>query len=724
MSRVRSAACLVVLIQVVITARGFATVFATEGSVFATATTMTYPTTKKIDHMDTYHGTTVADPYRWLEDDTSAETAAWVEAQNKVTEAHLATIPFRHQLHERLKQICNYPRYTAPVRRGDTYYFSRNDGLQNQAVIYQQKGPDGTPEVLLDPNTLSSDGTTVLNVFQLSKDATRAVYGLSESGSDWSTYKVLDVATKQPLEDSVKWVKVSGAAWAGNGFFYSRYPQPMDGKDLSAKNIDHQVYFHVVGTPQSADELVFSDPAHPERFHTVETTEDERFLVLTVSDRGTGKQGNALFYRDLTTNDKSFKPIVGEIGDDSYALVDNIGARFLISTNHKAPNGRVFLFDPENPSAAAWKDVLPERKQPLNSVATGGGKLFATYLQDVTSRAFVFDLNGQQEQEITLPGPGTVNGLGGRRDDREVFFTYTSFNYPSTIFTYDVVTKTSKPFRKIPIPGFKPDDYEVTQVFVTSKDGTRVPMFLTHKKGLQKNGQNPTLMYGYGGFNVTLSPAFSALRVALLEQGFIYASVNLRGGGEYGEVWHEAGTKHHKQNVFDDFIAAGEWLINNHYTSSAKLAMHGGSNGGTLVGAVMNQRPDLAAVAIPEVGVMDMLRFHTFTIGWNWIPDFGSSDNPDDFKTLFAYSPLHNLKAGTAYPATLVTTADHDDRVVPAHSFKYAATLQERQGGPAPVLIRIETKSGHGSSTTLKLIENTAEIYAFTMFHLGVTPKL
>ena len=713
MPRVRSTASLIILLPMLMTA-----------GVCATEATMTYPKTRKIDHIDTYHGTTVADPYRWLEDDTSAETAAWVAAQNKVTSAHLATIPFRNQLHERLEQISNYPRFTAPVRRGEDYYFSKNDGLQNQAVIYHQKGLDGAPELLLDPNALSADGTTRLSLFQLSKDGTRAVYGLSVGGSDWSTYKVLDVATKTPLEDSVEWVKVSGAAWAGNGFFYSRYPAPVDGKDLSAKNVNHQVYFHQIGTSQSDDELVFSDPAHPERFHTVETTEDERYLVLTVSDRGTGKQGNALFFRDLTTKDKTFRPIVGEIGDDSYAPVDTVAEKFLITTNHKAPNGRVFLFDPKAPSEADWKDVLPERTLPLGGAATGGGKLFATYLQDVTSRAFVFDLNGQQEHEITLPGPGTVNGLGGRRDDREVFFTYTSFNYPSTIFTYDVATKTSKPFRKIPIPGFKPDDYDVTQVFVTSKDGTKVPMFLTHKKGLQKNGQNPTLMVGYGGFNVTLSPTFSALRVALLEQGFIYASVNLRGGGEYGEAWHEAGTRQHKQNVFDDFICAGEWLIKNHYTSSTKLALQGGSNGGLLVGAVMNQRPDLAAVAIPEVGVMDMLRFHTFTIGWNWIPDYGSSDDPNDFKTLLAYSPLHNLQAGTAYPATLITTADHDDRVVPAHSFKYAATLQERQGGSAPVLIRIDTKSGHGASNTKKQIETSADLYAFLMHHLGVVPDL
>jgi len=684
---------------------------------------MTYPTTKTVDHVDTYHGVAVPDPYRWLEDDTSSETAAWVEAQNAVTFAHLDTIPFRPALTRRLEQLFDYPKYSAPERRGSTYFFSKNDGLQNQAVIYTQQGLDGPPSVLLDPNTLSPDGTTKLSVFSVSASGRLAVYGLSQGGSDWMEYRVLDVTTRQPREDVVRWVKVSGAAWAGDGFFYSRYPAPTGGKDLSAKNVNHEVYFHKVGTPQAADQKVFSDPAHPERFHTVEVTEDERFLILTVSDRGQGKKGNAVFYRDLTSNDTTFTPIVGEIGDDTFTVIDNIGATFLVYTDRNAPNGRVFRFDPRSPAESAWKDVLPERPEPLDGVSTGGGKLFANYLKDVTSRSYVFDLSGQPEHEITLPGPGTVVGLGGRRDDTRIFFTYTSFNYPPTIFSYDVATTATKAFREVTIPGFKANDYEVTQVFVTSRDGTKVPMFLTHRKGLQKTGQNPTLMYGYGGFNVNTPPAFSALRVALLEQGVVYASVNLRGGAEYGEAWHEAGTKLKKQNVFDDFIAAAEWLVASKYTSSPKLAMMGGSNGGLLVGAVMNQRPDLFAVAIPQVGVMDMLRFHTFTIGWNWIADYGSSDNAEEFKALYAYSPLHNLKAGTKYPATLVTTADHDDRVVPAHSFKYAATLQERQGGPAPVLIRIDTKSGHGASNTKKQIESTADIYAFVLHHLGVTPR-
>ena len=666
----------------------------------------------------------VPDPYRWLEDDTSAETAAWVKAQNEVTFGHLNTIPFRAALNARLEQLFNYPKYSEPFRRGTTYFFSKNDGLQNQAVIYRQTGLDGAPDVLLDPNTLSPDGTTKLSVFSVSKDGSLAIYGLSEGGSDWLEYRVLDVATKQPLADVVEWVKVSGAAWAGKGFFYSRYPASAKGKDLSAKNVDHQVFYHRVGTAQSADELVFADPANPERFHTVAVTEDERFAILTVSDRGKGKKGNAVYFRDLASKDKRFRPIVAEIGDDSFAVIDNVGDRFLVQTDRRAPNGRVFLFDPAVPAETAWKDVLPERAEPLDGVGTGGGKLFASYLKDVTSRAYVFDLSGRLEHEIALPGLGTVSGLGGLHDDPHVFYTYTSFNYPPTIFRYDIATGQSAVFREVEIPGFKADAFEVRQVFVTSKDGTKIPMFLTYKRGVTPNGANPTLMYGYGGFNVNTPPAFSALRIGLLEQGVIYASVNLRGGAEYGEAWHEAGTKLKKQNVFDDFIAAAEWLIANNYTTTAKLGMTGGSNGGLLVGAVMNQRPELFAVAVPQVGVMDMLRFHTFTIGWNWIADYGSSQDPAEFTALVAYSPLHNLKAGTKYPPTLVTTADHDDRVVPAHSFKYAATLQERQGGTAPVLIRIDTKSGHGASNTKKQIESTADIYAFVMYHLGVMPKL
>ncbi|MBK6798725.1 MAG: S9 family peptidase [Acidobacteria bacterium] len=669
-----------------------------------------YPKTRKIDHVDTYHGKSVPDPYRWLEDDNSAETAKWVEEQNKVTLGYLDKIPYRTKLKQRLEQLYNYPKISAPSRKGEYYIFSKNDGLQNQSVLYIQKGLDGKPEVLIDPNKWSEDGTVRLGAFALSKDAKYAVVGISRSGSDWQEYQVMEVATRKMLPDLIKWVKVSGASWSGNGFFYSRYPEPEKGRELSTKNENHQVWYHKVGTSQAEDSLTYEDKANPQRFHGVGTTEDERFAILNISDRGKGKKGNAIFYRDLLKGDKAFKPIVGEIGDDSFSVIDNIGDKFLIETNKNAPNGKVVLFDPKNPNN--WQEVLPEKGEPLQNAGTAGGKLFATYLKDVTTKAYVYSLTGKLENEVVMPGPGTAGGFGGNNDDKFVFYSFTSLNYPPTIYKYTIATKKSDLFRTVDIPGYKADDYETKQVFYNSKDGTRVPMFLVHKKGLKLDGSNPTLLYGYGGFNITTSPSFSALRIALLENGFVYASVNMRGGGEYGEKWHEAGTKLKKQNVFDDFIAAGEWLIANKYTSSAKLAMQGGSNGGLLVGAVLNQRPDLFKVAIPQVGVMDMLRFHKFTIGWNWIADYGSSDNPDEFKALYAYSPLHNIRE-INYPATLITTADHDDRVVPAHSFKYAATIQEKQRGEAPVLIRIETKSGHGASNTAKQLEGTADIYAF-----------
>jgi prolyl oligopeptidase len=685
----------------------------------AAAQKPTYPATRKIDHVDIYHGVKVPDPYRWLEDDNSAETAQWVEAQNKVTFAYLEKIPYRAKLKERLEQLYNYPKIGAPFRKGAYYFFSKNDGLQNQSVLYIQKGLNGVPEVLIDPNKWSADGTVRLGTFSLSKDAKYAVVGISRSGSDWQEYQVMEIATKKMLPDLIKWVKVSGASWTGHGFFYSRYPEPEKGRELSTRNENHQVWFHKVGTAQAEDELIYEDKANPQRFHGVGTTEDERFAILNISDRGKGKKGNALFYRDLSKGEKTFKPLIAEIGNDSFGVLDNLGDKFLLRTDKGAPNGKVVLYDPQ---AQSWKDVLPEKPEPLQSAGTAGGKLFATYLKDVTTRAYVYSLDGKLENEVKLPGPGTAGGFGGNNDDKFVFYSYTSLNYPPTTFRYDIATKKSTLFRAVEIPGFKADAYETKQIFFNSKDGTRVPMFLVYKRGLKLDGTNPTLMYGYGGFNITQSPSFNALRIALLENGFVYASVNMRGGGEYGEKWHEAGTKLKKQNVFDDFIGAAEWLVANKYTSPEKLAMQGGSNGGLLVGAVLNQRPDLFKAAIPQVGVMDMLRFHKFTIGWNWIADYGSSDNADEFKALYAYSPLHNIRE-TKYPATLITTADHDDRVVPAHSFKYAATLQEKQRGDAPILIRIETKSGHGASNTAKQLEGTADIYAFLFHHLGVAPQ-
>lgn len=683
-----------------------------------------YPETRKVEHVDTYHGTQVPDPYRWLEDDNSAETKAWVEAQNKVTFAHLEKIPFRAALTTRLRELLDYPRYTAPTRRGDRFFYSLNQGRQNHSVVYVQKGLDGTPEVLLDPNTFSADGKTRLGAFSPSRNGAHAVYGISVGGSDWQEYRVIDTATKKTLDDKLQWIKVSGVAWHGDGFYYSRYPAPDKGQELSSRNENHTVYYHKLGTPQSADAVVYQDAANPQRFHGVRTTEDERFAILSVADRGRGKKGNAVFYRDLAAGDATFKPLFPEIGDDEFQVIDHVGGKFLVGTNKGAPNGRVVLVDPANPAEAAWVTVLAERPEPLQNATTAGGKLFATYLKDVTTRAYAFALDGSGQHEIALPGVGSANGFGGNADDTFVSYTYSSFDAPQTIYRYDIASRQSTVFRAPEVPGFRAGDYETRQVFYTSKDGTRVPMFVVHRKGLVLDGNNPTLLYGYGGFNITQSPGFSPLRLALLEQGVVYAVANLRGGGEYGDKWHEAGTKLKKQNVFDDFIAAGEWLIANKYTSPAKLAVQGGSNGGLLVGAVINQRPELFRVAIPQVGVMDMLRFHKFTIGWNWIADYGSSDNAEEFKALHAYSPLHNIKAGAAYPATLITTADHDDRVVPAHSFKYAATLQAKAATTNPALIRIETKSGHGAADQEAQIRTTADVYAFLLYHLGVTPKL
>ena len=683
-----------------------------------------YPETKKGDTVDDYFGTKVADPYRWLEADANVpEVASWVEAQNKVTFAYLEKIPFRQKIKDRLTQLYNYPKYSAPTRRGNYFFYTKNDGLQNQSVWYRQKGLDGTPEVLLDPNKLSADGTTRLGQFSLSKDGSYLGYGVSQGGSDWNDVYVMDVSSKQLQPDHLEWVKVSGISWQGNGFYYSRYPAPEKGHELTTKNEDHQVYYHKVGTPQSEDALVYQDKANPLRFHIVRTSDDERFAFLTISDRGKGKKGNALFYRDLSQPGNSFTPIVSEIGDDTYGQVDNIGDKFLVYTDHKAPNGRVFLFDPKNPDEKNWKDIIAEKPEPLDNVGTVGGKLFVTYLKDVATHAYVLSLDGKLENEIAMPGPGTAGGFGGREDDKFTFYTFTTFNFPPTIYKYDIATKKSTLFREPEIPGFKSTDYETKQVFYPSKDGTNVPMFIVHKKGLKLDGNNPTLLYGYGGFNVVNSPGFSSLRLALLEQGFVYASANMRGGGEYGEKWHEAGTKLKKQNVFDDFIAAAEYLIKNKYTSSSRLAILGGSNGGLLVGAVSNQRPELFKAVVEQAGVMDMLRFHKFTIGANWIADYGSSDNAAEFKVLYAYSPIHNTRAGAKYPATLITTADHDDRVVPAHNFKYAAALQAAQGGDNPILIRIDTKSGHGASSTTKAIEQTADIYSFLMMNLGVTPN-
>ncbi len=686
----------------------------------ASAQSLSYPNTRKSDQVDDYHGVEVADPYRWLEDDNSAETAAWVKTENEVTFGYLAKISYRDQVKHRLEQLYNYTRYTPPIHRGDYYIFSKNDGLQNQNVLYIQKGLDGAPEVLLDPNKFSTDGTTRLGFSESSRDGRYLAYGMSSGGSDWEEAGVLDIATKQPLADDLKWIKVSQIAWAGNGFFYSRYPAPQEGHALSSKNEFHQVYFHKVGTQQSEDELIYEDKKNPERFHFAVTTDDGRYVFLIIADRGTGKKGNSLFFRDLTSSDMKFIPIIADVTDDSFSPLDDVNGKFLIQTDRSAPNGKIVLFDPKSSS---WSDIVPEQPNVMDYAGVVGGKIVVSYLKDVVSHVYVYNLTGKLENEIKLPGVGTALAFSGKDEDTNLFFAFTSPVYPSSIFRYDISAKETSIYRAPQLPGFNSESYETKQVFYTSKDGTRIPMFVTHKKGLALDGKNPTLLYGYGGFNISETPVFRPLVLGLLEQGFVFASANLRGGAEYGEKWHDAGSRAHKQNVFDDFIAAAEWLIANKYTSTEHLAINGGSNGGLLVGAVMNQRPDLFRVAVPQVGVMDMLRFQKFTIGWNWISDYGSSDKPDDFKVLYAYSPIHNIHPGVKYPATLITTADHDDRVVPAHSFKYAATLQALASHDNPVLIRIETKSGHGASSTTKAIEITSDVYSFIFYNLGVTPK-
>ena len=675
-----------------------------------------YPVARKTDQVDDYHGTKVADPYRWLEDDHSEETAEWVKAENEVTFGYLNTIPFRDKLKARCEAVFNYEKYTAPSRKKEWFYFYKNDGLQNQSVLYRQKGLNGKPEMVIDPNKLSADGTTRMTQFVISKDGKYGAYATSKGGSDWNDIFIMDMATKQNLPEKIEWVKVSGISWQGNGFYYSRYPEPK-GSELSAKNENHMVYFHNVNTPQSADKLIYQNPANPQQFNQVSVSEDEKYAFLSISDRGKGKQGNSLFYAANGSTD--FKPIIAEINGFDYDIVDNVGNTFLIETNANAPNKKVLLFDPRKPNEKDWKTILPEKKEPLQSVSSAGGKLFVIYMKDVITKAYVYDFKGKMENEIQLPGIGTVSGFGGNSDDEFVFYNFSSFSTPPTIFKYEIKSQKSSEFRKLKL-SFDPSQFTTEQLFFKSKDGTRIPMFITHKKGVKMDGNNPTLLYGYGGFNVNLQPGFNALLIPFLENGGVYASVNLRGGGEYGEKWHEQGTKLKKQNVFDDCIAAAEYLIAQKWTNPSRLALRGGSNGGLLVGAVINQRPDLFAVAIPQVGVMDMLRFHTFTIGWNWKPDYGSSEDPQEFKALYAYSPLHNIREDIKYPATLVTTADHDDRVVPAHSFKYAATLQEKYKGDKPVMIRIDVNSGHGASNTKKNIELTADIYAFIFHNFGM----
>ena len=687
----------------------------------AASESILYPPTAKVDQLDDYFGTKVADPYRWLEDDNSAATKAWVEAENKATFGYLDRIPFRAAVRERVRALANYPKYSAPFQKNGDLFFYKNDGLQNQPSLYVQKGLDGTPELLLDPNTFSADGTVRLSSFQLSLDGRHAAYSRTAiPGSDWHDIYVMDMTTRRTLPEVLHWVKFSEASWRGDGFYYSRFPEPAKGSELTVL-VEHQkVYYHRVGSEQASDVLVYEDTAHPGRFNGVDTSEDERFAILV--SREPGKRGNNLWVRDESKGEAEFRPIVAEIGEDRFDVVGNVAEQLLVLTNRAAPNWKVMRVDPAHPDFGDWRTVLAEQDDPLERVTTAGGRMFAHYLKDVTSRVQVHGLDGGLQNRIALPGPGNVDGFRGESGDRDVFYVFTSMNQPPTIFRYELGERRTTLFRTAEIPGFDASRYESRQVFFKSRDGTRVPMFVVYKKGIKLDGRNPTILYGYGGFNITLNPYFSSNRVAWLEQGGVFAMANLRGGGEYGESWHEAGTRLKKQNVFDDCIAAAQYLIAEGYTAPDRLALQGGSNGGLLVGAVVNQRPDLFKVALPQFGVMDMLRFQKFSAGAGWISDYGSSDNETEFKYLLGYSPVQNIKAGVSYPATLVTTSDHDDRVVPAHSFKYIATLQEKAGGDAPKLIRIETNSGHGASNLTKALDETGDIFSFVWASMGLTP--
>jgi prolyl oligopeptidase len=707
---------------------GFGSAAASAGTPAAqtcSGTPLSYPVAKKVDQTDDYHGTRVADPYRWLEDANSAETKAWVDAENKVTQSWLAQIPQREAIRQRLTQLWNYERYSVPYKEGGRYFFSRNDGLQNQAVLYTMKSLSDTPRMLLDPNTLALDGTVALAGMAVSPDGKLLAYSTAASGSDWNEIRVRDVDTGKDLEDHIQWVKFSSTAWTrdGKGFFYSRYDEPKEATRLADVNYFQKLYFHKLGTPQSADVLVYDRPDEKEWGFHAQTTDDGRYLLIQAT-KGTAHKYR-VFYKDLSRPDSKVVPLIDKF-DAAYDFVDNVGSVFYFSTDRNAPRQRIVAIDLAKPQESNWKTIVPESQQTLQSAHMINNQIVAEYLADARSVVKVVDLKGRPVRELKLPGIGSVSGFGGKRGDGETFFSFTGFTTPTTIYRLDMKSGASSVFRQ-PKVSFNPADYETRQQFYTSRDGTRVPMFIVSKKGLKLDGSNPTYLYGYGGFNISMTPGFSPANLAWMEMGGVYVVANLRGGGEYGEAWHEAGTRLKKQNVFDDFIGAAEWLVNNKVTSPSKLAIGGGSNGGLLVGAAMTQRPDLFGAAIPQVGVMDMLRFHKFTIGWAWTSDYGSSENPDEFKALVKYSPLHNLKPGTCYPATMITTADHDDRVVPAHSFKFAATAQAAQAGGNPVIIRIDTKAGHGAGKpTSKQIEEVADRWGFLSkaLHMSEAPAV
>jgi prolyl oligopeptidase len=677
-----------------------------------------YPPTAKGDVKDTYFGTIVEDPYRWLEDDNSAETAEWVKTQNELTFNYLEKLPFRDQINRRLTELWDYPKYGTPVKEGGKYFIYKNSGLQNQNVLYTTYDMAVEPTVLLDPNTLSEDGTAALTSVTVSDDGKYLMYQLAKSGSDWNEIFVKNIETGELLSDRIDWVKFSGISWYKDGFFYSSYDKPEIGSELSKANEFQKVYFHKLGTEQSADQLIKSDQSNPKLMFGAGLTDDKRFLFISKSK---GTSGNALEIKDLSKKKTGFVSLM-----DSYKYefnpVENDGDDLCVLTNYKAPKYRLIRININHPEEKNWLDIIPEKNDVLESVVMIGGKLVVNYMTDAHSKTEVYSYDGVLDHEVQLPGIGTVSAFSGKKEENIAYYSYTSYNTPGEIYKYDFTTKESSlHFR--PEVKFNPDDFEVKQEFFTSNDGTRVPMFIVNKKGIELNGNNPTLLYGYGGFNISRKPAFSASRIKFLENGGVFVEVNLRGGGEYGEEWHEAGTKLQKQNVFDDFISAAEYLISQKYTSSEKLAIQGGSNGGLLVGAVTNQRPDLFKVALPAVGVMDMLRFHKFTIGWAWVSDYGSSeDNSEMFRYLYGYSPYHTIKKGTAYPAVLATTADHDDRVVPAHTFKYMARMQEYNAeNKLPLLVRIDTKAGHGAGKpTAKVIEEHTDIWSFVFCHLDM----
>ena len=663
--------------------------------------------------VEDFHGTAISDPFRWLEDDHSEETAAWVTDQNKLTFSYLDNIPYRNKVKDRLTELWNYERYSSPFKRGDKYYYFKNDGLQNQSVLYSIDDLTGEGNVVLDPNTFSEDGTTSLGGFSFNKNGTLLAYTISTGGSDWRSAQVLDLRTMKTLNDTVDWIKFSGLSWYKNGFYYSRYPEPKESDELSAKNEYHMVYYHEIGTDQSMDIKVYDQPNHPQRNVYAQTTDDERFLLLGSSE---STSGNSLKIMDLSNPRAQIISIVDDFTDD-YSVVDNDGEDILILTNNKAPNQRLIRVNSQQADASNWVELIPESEDKLQWVSTAGDKLFASYLKDASSLIKVYDHSGNFIQNLDLPGLGSVSGISGKEELDIAFYSFTSFTYPTSIFKLDTKTLKSEKFRS-PQVDFDPEKYVTNQLWFTSYDGTKVPLFVTHKKELELNGQNPTLLYGYGGFNISITPSFNPGRIPLLENGGVFAVANIRGGGEFGKKWHKAGTLDQKQNVFDDFQSAAEFLISEKYTSSDKLAIQGGSNGGLLVGACMTQRPDLYAVAFPAVGVLDMLRYHKFTIGWAWATDYGRSDDPEAFDYLIKYSPLHNIKE-ESYPATLVTTADHDDRVVPAHSFKFISELQDKHNGTNPVLIRVETSAGHGAGKpTSKVIDEYADILSFMYYNM------